>query len=92
MTDFVDAELRKGREALSDARTLREADGSTAGVVDWVYFAAFHAVRTVLSVRGSLSDDEDHVPAHSGCCDPLPPWRSDLRVPAPENAAIAMGV
>jgi hypothetical protein len=63
MTDFADAEPRKGREALSDARTLREADGSTAGVVDRVYFAAFHAVRTVLSVRGSLPDDEDHVPA-----------------------------
>ena len=65
MTDFADAEPRKGREALSDARTPREADGSTAGVVDRVYFAAFHAVRTVLSVRGSLPDDEDTSPLSS---------------------------
>ena len=63
MTEFADAELRKAGEALSDAMKLREADGSTPGVVNRVYFAAFHAARAVLSVRGTLPDDEDHVPA-----------------------------
>ncbi|WP_254837563.1 HEPN domain-containing protein [Natronomonas marina] len=63
MTDFADAELRKAREALDDAQKLREADGSTAGVVNRTYFAAFHAAQAVLSVRGTLPDDEDHVPA-----------------------------
>ena len=63
MTEFADAELRKAREALSDAKKLREADGSTPGVVNRVFFVAFHAARAVLSVRGTLPDDEDHVPA-----------------------------
>ena len=63
MTEFADTELRKAGEALSDAKKLREADGSTPGVVNRVYFAAFHAARAVLSVRGTLPDDEDHVPA-----------------------------
>ena len=63
MTEFADAELRKAGEALSDARKLREADGSTPGAVDRAYFAAFHAARAVLSVRGTLPGDEDHLPA-----------------------------
>jgi uncharacterized protein (UPF0332 family) len=63
MTEFAEVELRKARAALSDAKKLREADGSTPGVVNRVYFAAFHAARAVLSVRGTLPDDEDHVPA-----------------------------
>lgn len=62
-TEFAQGELQKAREALADARILHEADGSTAGTVDRIYFAAFHAARAVLSARGTLPDDEDHVPA-----------------------------
>lgn len=62
-TEFADAELQKAREALADARILHEGGGSTAGTVDRIYYAAFHAARAVLSVRGSLPEDEDHVPA-----------------------------
>jgi len=62
MTGIADAELRKAREALSDAKKRREAAGSTPGVVNRAYFAAFHAARAVLSVRGTLPDDEDHIP------------------------------
>lgn len=63
MTEFADAELQKAREALDDAQKLQDAGGSTQGVVNRIYYAAFHAARAVLSVRGTLPDDEDHVPA-----------------------------
>jgi uncharacterized protein (UPF0332 family) len=63
MTVDAETELTQARAALSDARKLREADGSTAGVLNRTYFAAFHAARAVLSVRGTLPEDEDHVPA-----------------------------
>jgi len=64
MSEHVDAELEKAREALADARILNENDGSTAGVVNRVYYAAFHAAQAVLSERGNLPEDEDHVPSH----------------------------
>jgi len=63
VTGFAETELEQAREALSDAQKLRDAGGSTAGVVNRTYFAAFHAARAVLSVRGTLPDDENHVPA-----------------------------
>jgi uncharacterized protein (UPF0332 family) len=64
MSEFADAELTKSREALEDARILSESGGSTSGVVNRVYYAAFHAAQAVLSERGNLPDDEDHVPSH----------------------------
>lgn len=63
MSEFADRELEKAREALADAQKLRDADGSIPGVVNRIYYAAFHAAQAVLSVRGTLPDDEDHVPA-----------------------------
>lgn len=62
-TEYAQRELQKARTALEDARILSDKDGSTAGVINRVYYTAFHAARAVLSVRGTLPDDEDHVPA-----------------------------
>jgi uncharacterized protein (UPF0332 family) len=61
--EFAERELEKARQSLADARKLNEADGSVPGVINRVYFAAFHAAQAVLSARGTLPDDEDHVPA-----------------------------
>jgi uncharacterized protein (UPF0332 family) len=64
MSEFADAELSMAREALEDARILNESGGSTPAIVNRVYYAAFHAAQAVLSERGNLPDDEDHVPSH----------------------------
>lgn len=64
MSEYANAELEKARESLADARILNDNDGSTAGVVNRVYYAAFHAAQAVLSERGNLPEDEDHVPSH----------------------------
>lgn len=46
------AELRQAREALADARLLREGGGSVDGVVNRLYYACFHGARAVLYDRG----------------------------------------
>ena len=86
MTEFAGAELPKAGEALSEARKLREADGSTPGAVDRAYFAAFHAARAVLSIRGTLPGDEYHLPAQfaeDASLPRRPPWKT----PAPSGSS-----
>lgn len=49
--EFVDEELRKSREALADAKRLANVDGSDEGIVNRLYYAAFHAAQAVLYDR-----------------------------------------
>ncbi|WP_276259801.1 HEPN domain-containing protein [Haloglomus litoreum] len=48
---YVREELDKARDALTDAEALLAADGSTEGVVNRLYYAAFHAAQAVLYDR-----------------------------------------
>ena len=50
----------RGTLGRTEAQGRRRLDGR---LVNRTHFAAFHAARAVLSVRGALPDDEDHVPA-----------------------------
>lgn len=45
---YVDEELEKARQALSDAEQLASAGGSDAGVVNRLYCACFHAAQAAL--------------------------------------------
>lgn len=55
------AQLTQARAALTDARVLRDNDGSDAGVLNRVYYAAFHAAQAVLYVRGETPTSHGHV-------------------------------
>lgn len=48
---YVREELDKARDALTDAEALLAADGSTEGVVNRLYYAAFHAAQAALYDR-----------------------------------------
>lgn len=45
---YVREELDKARDALTDAEALLDAGGSTEGVVNRLYYAAFHAAQAAL--------------------------------------------
>lgn len=45
---FVSEELSKAREALQDAKLLLDRGGSDEGVVNRLYYAAFHAAQAAL--------------------------------------------
>ena len=49
---YVEEELAKARTALKDAESLASADGSEEGIVNRLYYAAFHAAQAVLYSRG----------------------------------------
>lgn len=48
---YVREELHKAREALADAEALLDAGGSTEGVINRLYYAAFHAAQAALYDR-----------------------------------------
>lgn len=48
---YVREELEKARSALDDAQALRGVDGSDEGVVNRLYYAAFHAAQAALYSR-----------------------------------------
>lgn len=50
--DAVQEELRLAAEALNDAQVLLAGDGSDAGILNRLYYAAFHAAQAVLYDRG----------------------------------------
>lgn len=50
--EYVDEELSKAHQALDDAEELVAADGSTEGIDNRLYYAAFHAAQAALFERG----------------------------------------
>jgi uncharacterized protein (UPF0332 family) len=54
-------ELRQARDALNDARVLLDGDGTNAGAMNRLYYAAFHAAQAVLYVRGEEPSSHGHV-------------------------------
>jgi hypothetical protein len=50
---FVGEELTKAREARTDATLLLERGGTDEGVVNRLYYAAFHAAQAALYKAGS---------------------------------------
>jgi uncharacterized protein (UPF0332 family) len=48
---YVREELAKAHEALADAETLLDGGGSTEGIVNRLYYAAFHAAQAILYAR-----------------------------------------
>lgn len=51
-TEYVEEELEKAHEALDDAIQLASGCGSSAGIVNRLYYATFHAAQAVLYNRG----------------------------------------
>ena len=49
---YVEEEIRKARLAFTDAERLASSGGSDEGVVNRLYYAAFHAAQAVLYDRG----------------------------------------
>lgn len=47
MDENAELELEQARDALADARVLLTGDGTDAGVVNRLYYAAFHAAQAV---------------------------------------------
>ena len=60
-TDEPGAELSRARDALHDAEVLLDDDGSDAGVLNRLYYAAFHAAQAVLYARGENPSSQGHV-------------------------------
>lgn len=56
-----DAELAMARDALADARILDAGDGTDAGVVNRLYYAAFHAAQAALYANGTTPTSHGHV-------------------------------
>lgn len=46
-------ELDQAQAAVNDARVLHEGDGTDAGILNRLYYAAFHGAQAVLYVRGT---------------------------------------
>lgn len=49
---YVEEELNKARQALEDAGRLSSGGGSDAGIVNRLYYGAFHAAQAALYDRG----------------------------------------
>lgn len=49
--EYIEEELSKAQQALSDAEQLVSVDGSDEGVVNRLYYAAFHAAQAALYDR-----------------------------------------
>lgn len=48
----IQQELTRARDAFHDARVLADGSGSTAGILNRLYYAVFHAAQAVLYERG----------------------------------------
>jgi uncharacterized protein (UPF0332 family) len=57
----AERELERARAALHDAEVLFEGDGTDAGVLNRLYYAAFHGAQAVLYVRGENPSSHGHV-------------------------------
>jgi|SRR6056297_2750771 len=55
------AELELARDALADARILHAGEGTRAGVVNRLYYAAFHAAQAALYANGTAPTSHGHV-------------------------------
>lgn len=52
--DAAQQELERAREALADARVLLEGQGSDVGVLNRLYYAAFHGAQAALYARDKI--------------------------------------
>lgn len=59
--DDAQQELERARDALADARVLLDGDGTDAGVLNRLYYAAFHGAQAVLYARGQNPSSHGHV-------------------------------
>lgn len=65
---YTEEELSKAREALADAERLADSGGSEDGIVNRLYYAAFHAAQAVLYDRGIDRSTLHHPgPRRAGC-------------------------
>lgn len=53
MDEYAENELEKANDALSDARKLRDVDGTDEAVINRLYYACFHVAQSILHTRGS---------------------------------------
>lgn len=54
-------ELGRARDALSDARVLLDGDGTETGVLNRLYYAAFHGAQAALYAHGNNPSSHGHV-------------------------------
>ena len=54
-------ELEQARDAFHDARVLFDGDGTDSGVLNRLYYAAFHAAQAALYARGENPTSHGHV-------------------------------
>jgi uncharacterized protein (UPF0332 family) len=59
--DDARQELQRARDALTDASVLLEGDGTTAGVLNRLYYAAFHGAQAGLYASGRNPSSHGHV-------------------------------
>lgn len=59
--DAAQQELERAREALADARVLLEGQGSDVGVLNRLYYAAFHGAQAALYARDKNPSSHGHV-------------------------------
>lgn len=59
--DAGDHELEQARNALADARILLEGGGTDVGVLNRLYYAAFHGAQAALYARGRNPTSHGHV-------------------------------
>ena len=52
MDEYAEDELEKANDALSDARKLRDVNGTDEAIINRLYYACFHAAQSVLHTRG----------------------------------------
>lgn len=59
--DDAHQELERARDALTDARVLLAGEGTVAGVLNRLYYAAFHGAQAALYARGRNPSSHGHV-------------------------------
>lgn len=59
--DDAQRELERARDALTDARVLFEGGGTDVGVLNRLYYAAFHGAQAALYARGQTPSSHGHV-------------------------------
>lgn len=59
--DDAQQELARARDALADAHILLKGDGTDSGVLNRLYYAAFHGAQAVLYARGHNPSSHGHV-------------------------------
>lgn len=59
--DDAQQELERARDALTDARILLAWEGTDTGVLNRLYYAAFHGAQAALYARGRNPSSHGHV-------------------------------